>query len=285
MTTAREKTLLLGNLKFAEGPRWHQGRLWLADMIGHNVMAVDLRGQAEVIAEFDDEPSGLGFLPDGSPLVVIRARKHLVRIVEGRTVTHCDLSDFPCESLNDMVVDTRGRAYVDAVVRRPQPGTDDIGEAIVLVDEQGRLKSVTTGLVNPNGLTITEDGEQLIVAETWLHRLTAFAIAPDGTLHDRELFADLGEAAPDGICLDAEGAVWVGSPTARRFLRVARGGQILDSIDTGDSWAVACVFGGADRHILFLLTADTSFQTLRKPGGTTSRIEMVTAAVPGAGWP
>ena len=254
-------------------------------MIGHNVTAVDLKGNAEVIAEFEDEPSGLGFLPDGSLLVVLRARKQLIRIHKGRTDLYSDLAEFPCESLNDMVVDGRGRAYVDAVVRRPEPGTDDIGEAVLLVDERGNLVGATHGVVNPNGLAITEDGEMLIVAETWRHKLTSFAIGPSGSLSDRQLFADLGEAAPDGICLDSEGAVWVGCPSTQRFLRVARGGKTLEAIDTGTWWAVACVLGGADRRTLFLLTADTTLQTLRRPGGTTSRIEITTVSVPGAGWP
>lgn len=285
MTARFEKKLLLDGLKFAEAPRWHDGRLWLADMIGHNVTAIDMHGKAEVIAEFDDETSGLGFLPDGTPLVVLRARKQLIRVDKGRTSIHSDLSEYPCESLNDMVVDGCGRAYVDAVVRRAKPGTDDIGEAVLLVDEQGNLKSATNGLVNPNGLAVTEDGLTLIVAETWLHKLTSFAIGPDGSLGARQTFAEMGDAVPDGICLDAEGAVWVGSPTTHEFLRVAPGGGVLDKIDTIGSWAVACVLGGPDRRTLFLLTADTSAQTLRTPGGTTSRIETTTVSVPGAGWP
>jgi sugar lactone lactonase YvrE len=285
MTRSFVKRPLLDDLKFAEGPRWHADRLWFADMIAHNVTAVDLRGNAEVIAEFDDEPSGLGFLPDGTPLVVLRARKHLVRIDKGQISIHSDLSEFPCESLNDMVVDDRGRAYVDAVVRRAKPGSDDVGEAVVLVDERGQMKGATKGLVNPNGLAITGDGGTLIVAETWLHKLTSFAIGPDGSLGDRQSFAELGDAVPDGICLDAEGAVWVGSPTTHQFLRVAQGGRVLDVIDSHGSWAVACVLGGPDRRTLFLLTADTSAKTLRTPGGTTSRIETTTVSIPGAGWP
>lgn len=285
MTARIEKKLLLDGLKFAEAPRWHDGRLWLADMIGQNVTTVDMHGKAEVIAEFDDETSGLGFLPDGTPLVVLRARKQLIRVDNGRTSIHSDLSEFPCESLNDMVVDGRGRAYVDAVVRRAKPATDDIGEAVVLVDEHGKLKGATKGLVNPNGLAVTEDGRTLIVAETWLHKLTSFAIDPDGSLGARRTFAEMGNAVPDGICLDAEGAVWVGSPTTHQFLRVGPGGHVLDEIDTNTSWAVACVLGGPDRRTLFLLTADTSAQTLRTPGGTTSRVEITTVPVPGAGWP
>jgi sugar lactone lactonase YvrE len=285
VTTRFEKKLLLDHLKFAEAPRWHDDRLWFADMIGHNITAVDMYGHAQVIAEFDDETSGLGFLPDRTPLVVLRARKQLVQVANGKTSIHSDLSEFPCESLNDMVVDGRGRAYVDAVVRRAKPGTNDIGEAVVLVDELGAVKGATKGLINPNGLAITADGRTLIVAETWAHKLTSFAIGTNGLLDARQTFAEMGDAVPDGICLDAEGAVWVGSPSTHQFLRVARGGHILDEIDTGASWAVACALGGPDRRTLFLLTADTTPQALRTPGGTTSRIETTSVSVPGAGWP
>jgi sugar lactone lactonase YvrE len=282
---ASDRRLLADGLKFAEAPRWHDGRLWVADMIGHQVVSVGLDGTATVVADFDDETSGLGFLPDGTMIVVVRSRKHLVRIDGGRTSLFCDLDDVPCESLNDMVVDDLGRIYVDAVVRRAEPGTDDIGESVVFVDDTGSIRGVTTGLVNPNGLAITADRRELIVAETWRHKLTAFDIGTDGSLGERRAFADLGPAAPDGICLDAEGAVWVGSPNEATFLRVAADGSVVERVPSGGGWAVACALGGDDGCTLFLVIADTSSQTLRQPGGTRSRIEMMRVEVPGAGWP
>lgn len=286
MQSLGEPKLLLDGLEFAEGPRWHDGRLWLADMIGHKVIAVDLSGTPEVIAEFDDEPSGLGFLPDGTPIVVLRAYKHLVALGGSSPSLYADLSSVECESLNDMVIDGQGRAYVDAVVRRAEPGTDDVGEGIVYVDAHGQIVDVTLGLINPNGLAISADGRELVVAETWLNRLTTFPISDSGRLiDDRMVFADLDDATPDGICLDADGAAWVGCAAAAKFVRVARGGEILAEIDTGGSWAVACAFGGNSRTTLFLLSADTSRETLRKPGGTKSRIEILELDVPGVGWP
>lgn len=283
MAVLQSPRLLLDGLRFAEAPRWHEGRLWFADMVGRNISAVDIDGNREVVAEFDDECCGLGFMPDGSMLVVLRTTKQVVRVDQGSVALHCDLGDFPCPTLNDMVVDARGRAYVGAFVSRPEPSTDDRGEALILLDESGSVRDVTRGLINPNGGVIAPSGDQLILAETRLHQLTKFRVQPDGKLVDRDVFAPTGAAAPDGICLDAEGAVWIGSPNGRRFLRIAPGGEVLDAIETPTAWTVACALGGADRRTLFLLTLAGEWATLRQPGGAFSRIETVTVAVPGAG--
>jgi sugar lactone lactonase YvrE len=285
MPHTESRRLLADGLKFAEAPRWYNGKLWVSDMIGQRVVSIDLLGNAETVAEFNDEVSGLGFLPDGSLIVVLRARKQLVRVEGTRHSLYCDLGGIPCESLNDMVIDGSGRAYVDAVVRRKLPGTDDAGEGIVFVDENAEIRNFTTGLVFPNGLAVNPDRTQLVVAETWLHRITSFEIAPDGGLGDGRVFAELGTAMTDGLCLDAQGAVWVASPSAAAYMRVGRDGSVLDVVETNGGWGVACVLGGDGRRTLFMLMADTTRESLRHPGGTHSKIEMMEVDVPGAGWP
>jgi sugar lactone lactonase YvrE len=285
MPQRKSRKLLADGLKFAEAPRWHDGKLWVSDMIGQRVVSIDLLGNAETVAEFDDEVSGLGFLPDGSLIVVVRARKQLVRIDGGHRSLYCDLGGIPCESLNDMVIDGSGRAYVDAVVRRKVPNADDIGESVVFVDENAEIRDVTTGLVFPNGLAVNPDRTQLVVAETWRYQITSFEIAPDGSLGDRRVFAQLGTAMTDGLCLDAQGAVWVASPSAAAYMRVGKDGSVLDVVETNGGWGVACVLGGDDRRTLFMLMADTTRESMHQPGGTHSRIEMMEVDVPGAGWP
>jgi sugar lactone lactonase YvrE len=248
------------------------------------VVAIDLRGDAEVIAEFDEEPSGLGFLPDGTPLVVLRQSKLVIRLESGANRVHADLSGVPCDTLNDMVVDEAGRAWVDAVRMRPA-STEDVGETVVCLEVDGNVRQCIDGLVNPNGLAIRTSPAELVVAETYAHRLTAFELSDDGTAGQRRTYADLGDASPDGICCDSGGAVWVASVFTGEFLRVADGGDVIERVSVGERWAVACAFGGDDRATLFLLSAETTLETLRQPGGTTSVVETFEPGVRGAGFP
>ena len=201
------------------------------------------------------QPSGLGWLPDGRLLVVSMLDRVLMRQEhDGTLVRVADLAPITGGHCNDMVVDAQGRAYVgnfgfelfvEPLVRRPT--------GLVLVTPDGSVRVVADGLEFPNGAVITPDGGTLILAETFARRLTAFRIAADGTLHDRRLWADLGKAAPDGICLDAEGAVWVASPRTSEFVRVREGGEVLARI-ASDRQAIACVLGGADGRRLFMVS-------------------------------
>jgi len=216
--------------------------------------------------------------------VVLRQSKLLVKLESGGTTIHADLSGVPCDTLNDMVVDQHGRAYVDAV-RMRAPSPDDVGEVVVVVDADGEVRQCVGGLVNPNGLAIRGEHGELVVAETYAHRLTAFKLAGDGTLGERRTYADLGGGFPDGICCDSSGSVWVASLFAGEFLRIADGGEVAESVGVGERWAVACAFGGDDRATLFLLSAETTRETLRQPGGTTSFIEAVVPPVGGAEFP
>ena len=290
--------MLLDGLVFPEGPRWHDGKLWVSDMHAHRVLTVDLQGKSETVAQFDDKPSGIGFLPDGTPIVTLMRSRKIVRFGKGGISLHSDLSKLPGTNLNDMVVDTRGRAYAgyrDKSVNRAnvKKGTEESTEGIVVIEPDGTSKILATGLRGPNGSAITPDGKTLIVAESWGDRLIAFRINDDGTLGPQRIFAELG-TNPDGICLDASGAVWIGSPHGACFIRVKEGGEVLERINfEKGKWGVACVLGGPQRKTLFMLTAYTDRDNLKRlvdfqadlTSTSKGLIETVEVSVPGAGIP
>ena len=283
-----KSSVLLDGLVFPEGPRWRGGKLCFSDIHACKVMTVDLEGQSEVVASVPQHPSGLGFLPDGRLLVVSVLDRLLLRLDPDGLHTHADLKTADCILPNDMVVDGDGRAYIDDDAFEISAGPPRPGN-VILVTPDGDARVVAEGLSYPNGMVITPDGKTLIVAETIGRCLTAFDIAPDGSLSGRRPFADLaagaiGGAHPDGICLDAEGAVWVASPPTGEFLRVRQGGDITHRIPVPGKWAVACMLGGEDRRTLFLCTAKTTLQDLRQDK-STGWIETVRVEVPGAGLP
>jgi sugar lactone lactonase YvrE len=257
MTTFERRQLVEG-LVFPEGPRWHDGRLWFSDMHARAVMTVDIDGKLERIANVPERPSGLGFLPDGRLLVVSMRDRRLLRLDPDLLREHADLTDVAGGDLNDMVVDSQGRAYVGNFGYDYNEGGEPRAANLVMVTPDGAVRVVADELKFPNGPVITPDGRTLILAETAGRRLTAFDIAEDGGLSNRRVFADLGKAAPDGICMDAEGAVWLGSPGTQEFLRVREGGEVAGRIPTPGRWAVACAMGGPEGKTLFLLTAETS---------------------------
>jgi sugar lactone lactonase YvrE len=283
MTTLTPQVLLDG-LAFLEGPRWHAGKLWFSDMFAEKVMTVDAQGQSEVVTTVPARPSGLGFLPDGRLLIVSMRDRRLLRL-DGSTLTVvADLNPLVKGDINDMVVDAQGRAYIGNFGydlfsgEAPQPTT------LVLVTPDGQARVVADDLHFPNGTVISPDGKTLIVAETFGDRLTAFDVAADGALSGRRTFAQFTDETPDGICLDAEGAVWVSSFTTGEFVRVKDGGEITQRIPVAGKRAVACALGGSDRRTLFLLTAETTLEDLAK-GKSIGRVETVDVEVPGAGLP
>ena len=280
---ARQTRVLLDGLVFPEGPRWHDGRLWFSDMHARRVMALGMDGRAEVIVEVPGSPSGLGWLPDGRLLVVSMNDRRLLRLDPEGLNEVADLSGLAAFHCNDMVVDGAGRAYVGNFGFDLNQGQPFAPAEIVLVTPDGKARVVAADMAFPNGTVITPDGRTLIVGESFGARLTAFDIEPDGSLTGRRLWAQLESAVPDGICLDAEGAIWVASPLSAEVLRVRENGEVTRRIPV-ETQAFACMLGGPDRRTLFILTAGSSHpdECRRNVNG---RIEIVHVEVPGAGWP
>jgi sugar lactone lactonase YvrE len=271
---------------FGEGPRWREGRLWFSDVRGGKVIALDEQGNAETIADVPARPSGLGWLPDGRLIIVSTKDSRLLRReADGALVTHAELPTVPgTGNWNDMVVDARGNAYVGNTGYSGAPGVERTPGCLALVRPDGSVSIVVEQMKFPNGPAITPDGKTLIVAESFGRCLTAFDIDDDGTLRNRREFANVYPALPDGIALDAEGAVWYASPTEQAYLRVKEGGEVLEKLSVYGRMAIACALGGADRKTLFLCTVK-----LRNPeklgSQEAARIETVRVAVAGAGIP
>jgi sugar lactone lactonase YvrE len=295
---AHDLRTLLDGFSFGEGPRWRAGALWFSDMHGHRVLRVVTDGHekrsVETVVEItDDDPSGLGWLPDGRLLVVAMESQQLRRVeADGTVVVHADLSSAARGDLNDMIVGVDGTAYVGDMGARIQSGGEMVPGQTFRVAPDGTWAQAADDLQAPNGHVLTDDGHTLIVAESGRSRLTAFAVGADGTLSGRRTFAELvpGEgspipvAPPDGICLDAEGAVWVADPIGRRVFRVREGGEVTDSVAFPDAVPVACVLGGDDRRTLMMCVAD-DWKREALAGRQTGRIVTTAVDVPGAGRP
>ena len=289
----RTAAVIRTGVYFGEGPRWHDGRLWYSDFFDHAVHAMDVDGNDERVLEIDDRPSGLGWMPDGSMLIVSMTRRHVLRWDgTGRPALHADLSALAPFHCNDMVVDAVGRAYVgnfgfdlDAFAKAPSGPVRPMNTVLVRVDPDGRTAVAAGDLGFPNGTVITPDGHTLVVGESFARRLTAFDVADDGALGNRRVWADTGaiDVAPDGICLDYEGAIWVANPFARQCVRVAEGGEKLDEVATSMT-AYACMLGGPEGRHLFILTAPTS-DAERAGAAPLGAIEVVEVDVPHAGLP
>ena len=278
-----EIRVLLDGLRFPEGPRWHDDRLWFSDMHAGRVMAVGMDGVVETIVGVEGEPSGLGWLPDGRLLVVSMQDRRLLRLDPEGLAEVADLSALASFYCNDMVVDSQGRAYVGNFGFDLYAGEKPVGANLILAWPDGRTEAAASDLRFPNGTVITPDGKTLIVAETFGGRLTAFDVAEDGSLHDRRIWAQLEGVAPDGICLDEEGAIWVASPIGEGgVLRVREGGEVTDRIAV-EHEAFACMLGGPDRRTLFICTSPDSDPA--KTIDCRGRIEMVDVDVAGAGLP
>jgi sugar lactone lactonase YvrE len=286
--------VLAEGIYFGEGPRWRDGRLWFSDFYAHAVKSVSLAGDLRTEFEIDDQPSGLGWLPDGSMLIVgMTKRQVLRRAVDGKLSVHADLSGIATFHCNDMVVDAEGRAFVgnfgfnldEEVATRP---VEDVianhkTAKLACISPSGKVRVAADDMHFPNGSVITPDGKTLIVGETVGFCLTAFDIASDGSLSNRRVWAPTLPRIPDGICLDADGAVWFANPMAAECVRIAEGGEILDVVETGQL-CFACMLGGDDGKTLFMLTADSAdaHAAAAKP---TGRIVTCTVGVAHAGLP
>jgi sugar lactone lactonase YvrE len=276
--------ILLDGLCFGEGPRWHDGALWLSDMHARQVLRVGADGAAEAVVEVEHWPSGLGWLPNGDLLVVSMTDRRLLRWDGTRLQEHANLAALAGFHCNDMVVDARGRAYVGNfgfdlhAHEAPKPAE------LICVEPDGRVRVVADDMQFPNGTVITPDGRSLIVGESWGSRLTAFDIRDDGDLTNRRVWAELPEGTlPDGICLDDAGGIWSASPSSNECLRQVEGGKVTHRVAV-EQGAFACMLGGEDGCTLYILTAASSDpeECRRQRSG---RVEVWRAPYPHAGLP
>jgi sugar lactone lactonase YvrE len=274
-------TLITG-LALGESPRWHANRLWLSDWVAHEVLAVDLAGTREVIATIPSLPFCIDFLPDGRLLVI--AEQQVLRQEPDRSlVTYADLTGLSPYPWNEIVVDGRGNTYINNI------GFDFPGGAfapgiLALVTPDGSARQVADGVAFPNGMAVTPDNATLILAESYGNQLTAFDITADGSLTNRRVWADLNGGYPDGICLDAEGAVWYADVPNKRCVRVREGGEVLQTIDL-DRGCFACMLGGGDNRTLFMVAAAWGGPESMAGGQPTGQVLSVEAPAPRAGWP
>jgi sugar lactone lactonase YvrE len=277
------QTLMTG-IAFGESPRWHDDRLWFSDWGAQEIIAVDLEGESEVIVRVPSFPFCIDFLPDGRLLIVSASDRLLLRREpDGPLVTHADLSTLSEHPWNDIVVDGRGNAYIgnigfDFPEAEFAPGT------LALVTPDGSARQVADGVAFPNGIVVTPDNSTLIVAESYANRLTAFDITADSNLSNQREWADLGGGVPDGICLDAEDAVWYGDVPNKRCVRVREGGEVLQTIDL-DRGCFACMLGGLDGKTLFIVAQEWSGMESTADGERTGQLLTAPAPAAGAGWP
>ena len=276
-------SVLLDGLVFPEGPRWHDEKLWFSDMQGLWVMTLDADGNSEKVVKVPESPSGLGWLPDGRLLVVSMVDRRLLRLDSDGLVEVADLSRLASFHCNDMVVDRQGRAYIgnfgfDFAANAPVEPAE-----MIMATPDGHARIVAKDLLFPNGTVITPDSQTLIVAETFGNRLTAFDRDQDGLLSNRRIWAELKGVFPDGICLDAEGAIWVAAPHPGEVLRVIQGGEITHRLRVSTR-PYACMLGGDDGRTLFVCTAGSAIpdEVRARPAG---KIEAFKVEVPGYGLP
>ena len=275
-TLAPELGTLTTGLAMGESPRWHEGRLWLSDWGAQEIIAVDLHGKSEVVVQTSFTlPFCIDWLPDGRLLVVSGSEGLVLRREPNRTlINHVDLRGLSQGGWNEIVVDGRGNAYING------------GPGIVLLTPDGSVLEVARSFAFPNGMAVTPDNSTLIIAESHGRKLTAFDIAKDGSLLRRRVWADLGNGVPDGICIDADNAVWYADVPNKRCVRVREGGEVLQTV-TVDRGCFACMLGGADRRTLFIVA--TEWRGMEKIAevarARTGQVLTITASAPGAGWP
>jgi sugar lactone lactonase YvrE len=276
--------ILMAGLAFGESPRWHADRLWFSDWDTQTIIAVDLAGKSEEIVRAPTAPCCIDWLPDRRLLVVSGGDARLLRREhDGSLVTHANLIDLSDKPWNEIVVDGRGNIYLNSI-GFDYPDGEVAPGIIALVTPDGAVRQVADGVAFPNGMAITPDNSTLIVAESYANQLTAFDIAADGSLANRRVWASLGDGAPDGICLDAEQALWYADVPNQRCVRVREGGQVLQTIDV-DRGCFACMLGGVDNRTLFIIAnlwGDTESMAGGQPGG---QVLMADSPAPAAGWP
>ena len=276
--------VFVDGIVFPEGLCWHQGELWFSDFGLRRVFSVDPAGRKTERAYIPGQPSGIGFRPDGTPLVISMLDHLLINLGGDSPTIEADLSSHCVGPANDMIVDSAGRTYFGAFGYDPgYEGAEALAPSTLsMVSPDGEVTEVADGLLFPNGMALSEDGGTLVVAETFGNRLTAFTVAEDGTLSSRRVFADLGERAPDGICMDAAGAIWAGCPFSEDFVHVAEGGEVLASVPVPGRWGVATALGGEDGRTLYCAAAKTNLEEFHR-GHSVGEILAVPVETPGQG--
>lgn len=276
------QTVVTG-LAMGESPRWHAGQLWFADWGTLEVCAVDRDGRCTLIMPAPSMPCSLDWLPDGRLLLVSgQAGLLLCQEPDGTLATHADLTGLSRYPWNELVVDGRGNAYVNTIGFDFPAGPVAPG-MVALVTPDGAVRPVADGVAFPNGMAVTPDNRTLILAESYANQLTAFDIAPDGGLANRRVWAHLEGGYPDGICLDAEGAVWYADVPNQRCVRVREGGAVLQTV-TLDRGCFACMLGGAERRTLYMLAAAWGGPEGMGGDERTGQVLAVAAPAPGVGW-
>jgi sugar lactone lactonase YvrE len=274
-------TVLMTGIAFGESPRWHDGRLWFSDWAAHQVIAVDPEGGHEVIASVPSFPMCIDFLPDGRLLVVDSSQRRLLRReVDSSMVTHANLAPISEKPWNDIVVDEHGRAYVNSI-GFDFPGGEPGPGLVALVSSDGTVRQVADDLAFPNGMAITEDGATLLVGESYANRITAYDIGSEGALSNRRVWAEVDDH-PDGICIDAEGAVWYADVGNRHCVRVREGGEILSTVEL-DRGAFACALSRESQPQLYVVAQQWGGSP--EPGELTGQVLEYPAPAPGAGRP
>ncbi|OBQ60059.1 SMP-30/gluconolactonase/LRE family protein [Mesorhizobium erdmanii] len=285
-TSSGTKTrLLTTGLAFGESPRWHDGRLWLCNWGTGEIIAIDAHGKTEIMVTIPATlPYSIDWLPDGRLLVVSGREGLLLRQeADGRLVTVADLRGLSKSPWNEIVVDGRGNAYVNGGGPTPTVGQPFGPGTIVLITPDGAIRQVADNIAFANGMAVTSDNRTLILAESNANRLTAFDIAGDGALSNRRVWAEL-DGYPDGICLDAEGAVWYADVPNKHCVRVREGGEVLQTVAV-DRGCFACMLGGADRQTLFIAAAEWRGFEHMVSDIRTGQVLSVDAPAPGVGWP
>ncbi|UVO31119.1 SMP-30/gluconolactonase/LRE family protein [Bradyrhizobium arachidis] len=282
MSRTQLKTVLDGG-KYFEAPRWHAGRLWFVDCMARTLLSIGPAGDRQEHATFDDTPCGTGILPDGRLIVLTMFRKQLLAFADGQLSLYADLSDIATGTIDDMIVDGLGRAYVgDLGFNLPPPPGRGADGRIILVTPDGAKRVVAEGLRFPNGIAVSADHKRLVVAEMDGECLADYDVADDGSLHFCRKLACGKE--PDGICLDRDGAVWVASYGEDAFIRIDRDGQERQRIHVPGRRGIACAFGGADRKTLYCISAATSPEELRQRK-SSARLDGAEVETPGSGYP
>jgi sugar lactone lactonase YvrE len=284
--TSREFTTLADGGGFFEGPRWRDGRWWVSDFYRHAVYAIEPDGTTEEVMTVESQPSGLGWLPDGSLLVVsMKDHKVLRRSPDGDVTTHADIAEYCGGLANDIVVDGRGHAYVGNFGFDLMAGGTPQAAVLVHIAPDGSTDVAAEDLRFPNGSVVTPDGSTLVVGETMGARYTAFTVGEDGGLSDRREWAAIEGVAPDGCALDAEGRIWAADALSNRLVRVAEGEGVVDEIPAPDGLGIyACMLGGEDGRTL-LACAAPDFMEHNRSVAREAVLLTTTVDVPHAGLP